>query len=202
MARLRAKDLRRDRRGRESSGSKRLTKWLLELRRLLDLLRYELDQLVNLPELRGNHLKDLLNLAPALQGKLLRVLQEKEVHPLGASAPVPVDARIITATHRDLTALVAEERFRQDLLYRINVIEVQVPPLRERPDDLVPLIRHLLDKQGTRLGKPGCTVSAAAMQVLRRHTWPGNVRELENVIERALVLGTGTTITVGSARSD
>ena len=141
-------------------------------------------------------LDEIGDMAPALQGKLLRVLQEKEVHPLGASAPVPVDARIITATHRDLSALVAEERFRQDLLYRINVIEVQVPPLRERPDDLVPLIRHLLDKQGMRLGKPGCTVSAAAMHVLRRHTWPGNVRELENVIERALVLGTGTTITV------
>jgi DNA-binding NtrC family response regulator len=141
-------------------------------------------------------LDEIGDMAPALQGKLLRVLQEKEVHPLGASAPVPVDARIITATHRDLAALVAEGRFRQDLLYRVNVIEVHVPPLRERPDDLTPLVRYVLDKQGAKLGKPGCTVSAAAIQVLRRHTWPGNVRELENVIERALVLGTGSVIGV------
>src|SRR5262249_16618698 len=113
-----------------------------------------------------------------------------------ASAPVPVNARIITATHRDLAALVADERFRQDLLYRINVIEVHVPPLRNRPDDLPKLVRHLLDKHGAKLGKPGASVSPPAMQLLYRHTWPGNVRELENVIERALVLGNGTVISV------
>jgi len=139
-------------------------------------------------------LDEIGDMAPALQGKLLRVLQEKEVHPLGAPAPVPTDVRIITATHRDLTTLVADGRFREDLLYRINVIEVQVPPLRERPDDLEPLVRHLLDKYGARLGKPGCTVSPEAMALLHRHTWPGNVREVENVIERALVLGTGSVI--------
>jgi two-component system, NtrC family, response regulator HydG len=141
-------------------------------------------------------LDEIGDMAPALQGKLLRVLQEKEVQPLGASVPVPVDGRIITATHHDLGVLVAEGRFRQDLLYRINVIEVRVPPLRERPDDLVPLVRYLLDKHGAKLGKPGCRVGAAAMGLLRRHTWPGNVRELENVIERALVLGTGKVINV------
>jgi transcriptional regulator with PAS, ATPase and Fis domain len=141
-------------------------------------------------------LDEIGDMAPLLQGKLLRVLQEKEVHPLGASAPVPVDVRIVTATHRDLTVLAAEGRFRHDLLYRINVIEVRVPPLRERPDDLAPLVRHLLDKHGAKLGKPGRTLSTAAVEVLRRHTWPGNVREVENVIERALVLGTGTVINV------
>jgi DNA-binding NtrC family response regulator len=141
-------------------------------------------------------LDEIGDMAPALQGKLLRVLQEKEVHPLGAPAPVPTDVRIITATHRDLTTLVAEGRFREDLLYRINVIEVRVPPLRERPDDLEPLVRFLLDKHGAKLGKPGCTVTPEAMALLRRHTWPGNVREMENVIERALVLGTGTVISV------
>ena len=139
-------------------------------------------------------LDEIGDMAPALQGKLLRVLQEKEVHPLGAPAPVPTDVRIITATHRDLTTLVADGRFREDLLYRINVIEVQVPPLRERPDDLEPLVRHLLLKYGARLGKPGCTVSPEAMALMHRHTWPGNVREVENVIERALVLGTGSVI--------
>jgi DNA-binding NtrC family response regulator len=139
-------------------------------------------------------LDEIGDMAPALQGKLLRVLQEKEVHPLGAPAPVRTDVRIITATHRDLTTLVADGRFREDLLYRINVIEVQVPPLRERPDDLEPLVRHLLDKYGAKLGRSGCTVSPEAMALLHRHTWPGNVREVENVIERALVLGTGSVI--------
>lgn len=141
-------------------------------------------------------LDEIGDMAPPLQGKLLRVLQEKEVHPVGAPAPVPVDARIVTATHRDLSALVAQDRFRQDLLYRINVIEVRVPALRDRPDDLAPLVEHLLVKYGARLGKVGYRVSAEAMAELRRHTWPGNVRELQNVIERALVLGTGPVIGV------
>ena len=141
-------------------------------------------------------LDEIGDLAPALQGKLLRVLQEGEVHPVGAPAPVPTDARIITATHRDLTSLVTEGRFRDDLLYRINVIEVLVPPLRERPDDLEPLVRHLLAKHGARLGKHDCSIASDALDVLRRHRWPGNVRELENVIERALVLGAGTVITL------
>jgi DNA-binding NtrC family response regulator len=141
-------------------------------------------------------LDEIGDLAPQLQGKLLRVLQEKEVHPVGALAPVETDARIITATHRDLTSLVTEGRFRNDLLYRINVIEVFVPPLRDRPDDLEPLVRHLLAKHGGRLGKHDCSVSPDVLAVLRRHRWPGNVRELENVIERALVLGAGTVITL------
>ena len=141
-------------------------------------------------------LDEIGDMAPVLQGKLLRVLQEKEVHPLGAPAPVPTDVRIVTATHRDLPILVAEGRFREDLVYRINVIEVQVPPLRERPDDLEPLVQHLLVKHGARIGKRDCMVSDDVMAVLRRHSWPGNVRELENVIERALVLGAGSRITL------
>jgi transcriptional regulator with PAS, ATPase and Fis domain len=141
-------------------------------------------------------LDEIGDMATALQGKLLRVLQEKEVHPLGAPAPVPTDVRIVTATHRDLPGLVAEGRFREDLLYRINVIEVRVPPLRERPDDLEPLVCHLLAKHGAKVGKTNCGLSAQAMAAIRRHTWPGNVRELENVIERALVLGTSAIITL------
>jgi len=139
-------------------------------------------------------LDEIGDMAPALQGKLLRVLQEKEVQPLGGMMPVPIDVRVVTATHRDLMRLVEAERFREDLMYRINVIEVHVPPLRERPDDLVPLIHHFLDKHGRLLSKCGCTVSSDAMAVLRRHRWPGNVRELENVIERALVLGAGNVL--------
>jgi two-component system, NtrC family, response regulator AtoC len=140
-------------------------------------------------------LDEIGDMAPALQGKLLRVLQEKEVHPLGAPAPVPIDVRIVTATHRDLGTLTTSGRFREDLFYRINVIEVRVPPLRERPDDLEPLIHHLLGKHGAALDARGCSVSSDVMVILRRHSWPGNVRELENVIERALVLGNGQVIT-------
>jgi DNA-binding NtrC family response regulator len=102
----------------------------------------------------------------------------------------------VTATHRDLGALIAEGSFREDLLYRINVIEVRVPPLRERPDDLGPLVGHLLTKHGAKIGKSDWTVSDEVMAVLRRHTWPGNVRELENVIERALALGASPLITL------
>ena len=91
-------------------------------------------------------LDEIGDMAPALQAKLMRVLQEKEVQPLGASALVPIDVRVVTATHRDLDALVRQERFRQDLLYRINVVEVRVPPLRDRLEDLPPLTQHLLDQ--------------------------------------------------------
>jgi len=139
-------------------------------------------------------LDEIGDMVPALQAKLLRVLQEKEVQPLGASALVPVDVRVVAATHRDLDALVRQERFRQDLLYRINVVEVWVPPLRDRLDDLPPLTQHLLDRIGARLGLPGCTISTAAMTIFEQYPWPGNVRELENVIERALVLGSGIAI--------
>jgi transcriptional regulator with PAS, ATPase and Fis domain len=141
-------------------------------------------------------LDEIGDMAPALQAKLLRVLQEKEVQPLGASAPVPIDVRVVTATHRDLEALVSHERFRQDLLYRVNVVEVWVPPLRDRLEDLIPLTQHLLDKLGARLELPGCTISPEAMTAFAEYPWPGNVRELENVIERALVLGSGIAINV------
>jgi two-component system response regulator HydG len=132
----------------------------------------------------------------ALQAKLLRVLQEKEVHPLGAPAPVPVDVRVVAATHRDLERLSHDGRFRPDLYYRLNVIAIQIPPLRERPEDLLPLVAHLLSRHGRRLGRADATVSLEAMEIFRRHAWPGNVRELENVIERALVLGRDATIRI------
>ena len=141
-------------------------------------------------------LDEIGDMSPALQGKLLRVLQEKEVQPLGAPAPVPIDVRVVTATHRDIDARVAAGRFRQDLLYRIKVVDIRIPPLRDRPDDLMPLLAHFLEKHGARLGLSGVTVSGDAMERLRRHPWPGNVRELENVVERALVLGVGQVIEV------
>ena len=139
-------------------------------------------------------LDEIGDMAAPLQAKLLRVLQGKEVQPLGAPAPVTVDVRVVTATHQNLDVLVREGRFRQDLLYRINVVEVVVPPLRDRPEDFAPLVAHLLDKLGTRLERPGCTISPEAMAILTQYPWPGNVRELENVIERALVLGASDSI--------
>ncbi len=129
-----------------------------------------------------------------LQAKLLRVLQEREVHPLGAPSPVPVDVRIVAATHRDVPALVRAQRLRQDLYFRLNVISILLPPLRERPEDIVPLVAAFLGKHGGRLGRPAMQLAPQALEALQRYAWPGNVRELENAIERALVLGRGDTI--------
>jgi DNA-binding NtrC family response regulator len=139
-------------------------------------------------------LDDIGDMAVAVQSKLLRVLQEREIHPLGAPAPVRVDVRVVAATHRDLEAMCAAGQFRDDLYYRLNVIGVRVPPLRERPGDLVPLIAHFLEKHGARLGRRNVSVGREAIDVMRSSAWPGNVRELENVIERALVLGTSDSI--------
>ncbi|HEX7878123.1 MAG TPA: sigma-54 dependent transcriptional regulator, partial [Candidatus Eisenbacteria bacterium] len=142
-------------------------------------------------------LDEVGDMPPALQGKLLRVLQEKEVTPVGATQPVPVDVRVVAATHRDLAQRAKEGSFREDLYYRLNVIVVRIPPLRERTEDFLPLIAHFLKKHGERLGKPDAAIAPEAIEVMRRHTWPGNVREMENVIERALVLGRGPVIEMG-----
>jgi len=134
-------------------------------------------------------LDEIGDMALPLQMKLLRVLQEKEIQPLGAPAPIRVDVRVVAATHRDLDALIAEGRFRQDLYFRLNVIAVRIPPLRDRPGDLEPLVAALLEKHRSRLARASVSLSSEALSLLRRHRWPGNVRELENVLERALVLG-------------
>ena len=119
-----------------------------------------------------------------LQAKLLRVLQERVVEPVGSSRPVPVDVRIITATHRNLEAMIAAGEFRQDLFYRLNVVPLPIPPLRDRLEDLPLLVKHFL----ARLGAPEIALEPEVFDKLRRHDWPGNVRELENTIERALAL--------------
>ena len=147
-------------------------------------------------------LDEIGDMPPLLQSKLLRVLQEKEVHPLGAPLPVPVDVRVVAATHRDLEALIARGQFRQDLYYRLNVIAIHIPPLRERPEDLLPLAARFLEQHGARLGRPNCTLSSDALARFCGYAWPGNVRELENVIERALVLGRDTLIGVSDLPPD
>jgi two-component system, NtrC family, response regulator AtoC len=120
--------------------------------------------------------------------KLLRVLQEESIRRLGDTRDIKVDVRIIAATHRDLSAEVAAGRFREDLYYRINVLPIVVPPLRERREDIAILLDHFIDRNNARLGTQIRGVSAEARKVLMDYSWPGNVRELENTIERAMVL--------------
>jgi len=130
-----------------------------------------------------------------LQAKLLRVLQEREFEPLGAERTEKVDLRVIAATNRDLRQLVAEGKFQDDLFYRLNVIPIQIPPLRERREDIAVLVEHFVRKHAQRTGKPIDKIDEGVVAGLQRYDWPGNVRELENTIERAVVLSGGRTIT-------
>jgi two-component system response regulator HydG len=122
----------------------------------------------------------------SMQAKILRALQERKVRPVGESVEIPFDARIVTATNRDLEGEVAARRFREDLFYRINVIEMPLPPLRDRPGDLVLLVHHFL--QRFTLNGPVPSLSAAAWEALVRHRFPGNVRELSHAIQHAVVM--------------
>ncbi len=124
----------------------------------------------------------------SLQAKLLRVLQERELRPVGGTRARPVDVHLVAATNRQLRAEIAAKRFRADLYYRLAVFPITVPPLRERPEDVLPLCTHFLSLHGAREGKPGCTLTAEATSLLLAHGWPGNVRELENEVQRALAL--------------
>jgi two-component system response regulator AtoC len=131
-----------------------------------------------------------------LQVKLLRVLQEGEVRRVGANSSRKVDVRVVAATNRDLAADASAGRFREDLYYRVNVVGVRLPPLRERREDIPELAHHFVRRHGARLGFQTASIDAAGMRLLAEHSWPGNVRELENVIERALVLSGGEPIGV------
>ena len=133
-------------------------------------------------------LDELGELPVPLQVKLLRALQEGEVRRVGDNAARRVDVRVVAATSRDLEAEVAEGRFRADLYYRVNVMRIHLPPLRERAEDVPELVRHFIDRFNARLGLRVTGASAAAMRALMEYPWPGNVRELENVVERAMVL--------------
>ncbi|MEO8681377.1 MAG: sigma-54 dependent transcriptional regulator, partial [Vicinamibacterales bacterium] len=135
-------------------------------------------------------LDEIGTIALSVQAKLLRVLQDREFEPLGAERTQRVDVRVIAATNRDLRQLVAEGRFREDLFYRLNVIPIEMPPLRERREDIPMLVDHFVRRFAERTGKRIDGVDEAAMTELTRYEWPGNVRELENTIERAVVLTT------------
>ncbi|MDT8435444.1 MAG: sigma-54 dependent transcriptional regulator [Gemmatimonadota bacterium] len=137
-------------------------------------------------------LDEVGEMAPSTQVKLLRVLQQREVIPVGSTDPIPVDVRLIAATNRNLERDIEEGRFRRDLYYRLNVISLELPPLRERADDVPLLAEHFLARQAGD-GEPK-RLAPKALEVLQGYPWPGNVRELENVIERAVVLTAGGTI--------
>jgi two-component system response regulator AtoC len=139
-------------------------------------------------------LDEVGELPTALQAKLLRVLQEEEIRPLGDSKSRRVDVRVLAATARDLEAEVAAGRFREDLFYRLNVVRLAVPPLRERPKDIPLLLDHFLARFRDALGKPVRGVSDEALEKLVAYRWPGNVRELENVVERAIILASSDRI--------
>jgi formate hydrogenlyase transcriptional activator len=148
---------------------------------------------------RGTMFLDEIGEVPLeLQPKLLRVLQEREFERLGSTRTMRTDARLIAATNRDLEALVAEQRFRSDLYYRLNVFPVRVPALRERPEDIPLLVRHFVQQFSRRLGKAIDSIPSETMSALVRYPWPGNIRELQNVIERAVILTSGPVLTVRS----
>jgi two-component system response regulator PilR (NtrC family) len=139
-------------------------------------------------------LDEVAELPLHLQVKLLRVIQEKSVRPVGANTELPLDVRILSATHKNLAALVEEGRFRHDLYYRINVIELPVPPLRERRDDIPLIATAILQRLATEQGEPVLQLSADALAALREYQFPGNVRELENILERAMALCEGDRV--------
>jgi Nif-specific regulatory protein len=139
-------------------------------------------------------LDEIGDFTPATQVKLLRVLQEREFERVGAALPIKADVRIIAATNRDLEAMIAEGRFRQDLYYRLNVFPIHVPPLRERRSDILLLADHFVEKHSKRNHKSVRRISTPAIDMLSAYHWPGNVRELENCIERAVLLTTDDVI--------
>lgn len=147
-------------------------------------------------------LDEIADTSPALQVKLLRVLEEKQFLPLGATAPVKVDVRIIAATNRPLESLVEKGAFRDDLYYRLNIIKIQLPPLRERREDIPILVEHFLARMNALKGKNISGVSHEVMGLLLNHSFPGNIRELENLLEHAYVLCRGPLIEVRNLPSE
>jgi DNA-binding NtrC family response regulator len=139
-------------------------------------------------------LDEIGTMNPTLQSKLLRVLQEREFEPLGGERTERVDLRVIAATNRDLRQMVAEGKFQEDLFYRLNVIPIEIPPLRERREDIPPLVEHFIRKHAQRTGRRFDRMDDALLAGLQQYDWPGNVRELENTIERAVVLSPGPAI--------
>lgn len=142
----------------------------------------------------GLFLDEVADMALMTQTKLLRVLQEQNFERIGGKETIKVDVRIIAATNKSLLEEIKRGRFREDLYYRLNVVEIRIPPLRERMEDMAPLIGYFLGEFTRKYNKPGLSMSEEAMRVLSSYDWPGNIRELKNVIERSIVLSRGSVI--------
>lgn len=147
-------------------------------------------------------LDEIGELSLALQAKLLRVLESHEVRPLGSDTAVPFQARLLAATHRDLKSMIAAGTFREDLYYRLNVVQIELPPLRERQDDIPLLVQHLVMRHAGRSGVPIPTIAPEAIRALGAYGWRGNVRELSNVLERALILADNGRIDADTLPAD
>lgn len=145
-------------------------------------------------------LDEVGDLPPDIQIALLRVLQEREIERVGSDKPIPVDVRVLAATHRDLEKLAKEGKFRRDLLYRLNVVPIEMPSLRERAADIPLLVEYFIARFGKKLGKKFRTIEKRSLEVLKAYEWPGNVRELQNVIERVVTLSESDTFAVDEAR--
>jgi Nif-specific regulatory protein len=140
-------------------------------------------------------LDEIGDMKPSLQAKLLRVLQDREFERVGGTQAIKVDVRIIAATNQDLKEAMKDGRFRKDLFFRLNVVRVMIPPLRERREDIPALAKYFVARYAKEMKHPNLTIHPKAIDVLRHHDWPGNVRELANAIERSVVLATSDTIT-------
>jgi len=147
-------------------------------------------------------LDEITEIDPSMQSKLLRVLQEREITRIGGKNPIKVDVRVIATTNRDLKAMVREGTFKEDLYYRLNVIPLQVPPLRERREDVELLTHHFVERACAENGRPVMEITEAALETLVAHTWPGNVRELENSLERSVILNESGILDVEHLRLD
>lgn len=139
-------------------------------------------------------LDEIGDMPPSIQSKILRVLEDKSFERLGGNKTIKIDVRLVTATNKNLEALIKEEKFREDLYYRLNVVTINIPPLRERKEDIPQLADYFLNKYSHELGRGINKISQEALKILEGYDWPGNVRELENVIKKAMLLGKGNTI--------
>ncbi|HVY30229.1 MAG TPA: sigma-54 dependent transcriptional regulator [Polyangiaceae bacterium] len=146
-------------------------------------------------------LDEVGELTPSTQVRLLRVLQERCVRPVGSNQARPIDVRVLAATNRDLQKEVREKRFREDLFYRLNVVSIELPPLRARGEDMLLIAHHLLGKHGSRLGKPGLRFSPEALEAMTAYEFPGNIRELENAIERAVIMTVDSVVELSALPS-
>jgi two-component system response regulator PilR (NtrC family) len=147
-------------------------------------------------------LDEVTEIPQSVQVKLLRAIQEREIRRVGDTRDVKVDVRLVAASNRDVAKAVAEGVLREDLFYRLNVIPIHLPPLRERREDIPLLVAHFIQRISAELGKPVRGVTPEALAILEQYRWPGNIRELENVVERALVLGSGDTLNLEALPSD